>query len=352
MLSRRIIRKWLSIFILGIIILLFIYLLYLLFPFYSQLVAVVIKILTPFLIAAFIAYLLHPMIEKIHQYHIPRSLVIVGVYVLFFGGSAIAMYYGFPALLKQIKEIQQALPNFFDTYRYTVYQLYESTAFLPESFHDQMDLFFNHIEKSIEQWVAQLLNRATKIMDILMVVAVIPVLVFYMLNDFDLIKSSLIKLFPKRYRTRVNRVLPAVDKGLGSYIRGQLLVCFFVGVISYFILLFIKMKYPLVLAVIMSVTNIIPYFGPIIGALPAVIIAFTISTKQVIYVVLGVVIVQIIEGNLLSPYIVGKSVHLHPVFIIFILLVGGEVAGLIGMIVSIPLVTIIKVIIFQSKNDD
>lgn len=352
MLSRRVIRKWLSIFILGIIILLFIYLLYLLFPFYSQLVAVVIKILTPFLIAAFIAYLLHPMIEKIHQYHIPRSLVIVGVYVLFFGGSAVAMYYGFPALIKQIKEIQQALPNFFDTYRYTVYQLYESTAFLPESFHDQMDLFFNHIEKSMEQWVAQLLNRATKIMDILMVAAVIPVLVFYMLNDFDLIKSSLIKLFPKRYRTRVNRVLPAIDEGLGSYIRGQLLVCFFVGVISYLILLFIKMKYPLVLAVIMSVTNIIPYFGPIIGALPAVIIAFTISTKQVIYVVLGVVVVQIIEGNLLSPYIVGKSVHLHPVFIILILLVGGEVAGLIGMIVSIPLVTIIKVIIFQSKNDD
>ncbi|MFB1050728.1 AI-2E family transporter [Paraliobacillus sp. JSM ZJ581] len=352
MLSRRIIRKWLGLFILGIVILLFVYLLYLLFPFYRQLLAIIIKILLPFFIAAFIAYLLHPLIEKIHHYHIPRSFVIIGVYILFFGGAAVASYYGFPALVKQIKELQQALPNFFNTYRHTIYRLYENTAFLPETFHDQMDGFFSHIENSVEDWVANILKRATRIMDIVMVIAVIPVLVFYMLKDFDLIKSSLIKLFPKKHQSKIKLLLPAVDHGLGSYIRGQLIVCFFVGLTSYFILVLINMKYPLILAIIMSVTNIIPYFGPLIGALPAIIIAFTISTKQVIYVGLGVIFVQIIEGNLLSPYIVGKSVHLHPVLIIFILLVGGEIAGIIGMIIAIPLVTIFKVVMNQSKRDN
>ncbi|CQR46931.1 AI-2 transport protein TqsA [Paraliobacillus sp. PM-2] len=352
MLSKRMIRKWLSIFIVGIVILLFIYLLHLLFPFYRQLLTVMIKILTPFLIAAFIAYLLHPLIEKIHQYHVPRSIVIIGIYILFFGGIIVACYHAFPALVKQMKDLQQSLPNFFDTYRSTIYQLYEKTAFLPESFHDQMDMFFNHLETSIENWVANILKQVTRIMDIFMVIAVIPVLVFYMLKDFHLIKSSLIKLFPRKYQPKVKQLWPAVDQGLGSYIRGQLIVCFFVGLTSYLILLLIKMKYPLVLAIIMAVTNIIPYFGPIIGALPAIIIAFTISTKQVIYVALGVVFIQIIEGNLLSPYIVGKSVHLHPILIILILLVGGEIAGIIGMIVAIPLATVVKVVIYQSKDNN
>src|SRR5699024_8782775 len=100
----------------------------------------------------------------------------------------------------------------------------------------------------------------------------------------------------------------------------------------------------LVLSIIMGLTNVIPYFGPIIGAIPAVLITLTISKKLVLFVILAVFIVQIIENNFLSPYIVGKSIRIHPVLIIFALLLGGELGGVVGMIFAVPLLTIGNVI--------
>ena len=86
----------------------------------------------------------------------------------------------------------------------------------------------------------------------------------------------------------------------------------------------------------MGITNLIPYFGPIIGAAPAVLIAFTVSTKLVFFVILSVFAIQLIESNLLSPYIVGKSISIHPAAIIFALLLGGQLFGVIGMIIAVP----------------
>lgn len=251
-----------------------------------------------------------------------------------------------------MKDLQMNLPDFFDTYRKSIYQLYENTSFLPETFHDQLDVLFQKLEQMLMKQVAGLAAYITKIFDALMLLAVVPVLVFYMLKDSELFQSYVLKCIPKKYRSNVEKYAPAINAGLGSYIRGQLIVCLFVGVTMYVGLLFIDMKYPLILAIIVAVTNVIPYFGPLLGIIPAVVIAFTVSIQQVLYVIIVIAFVQIIEGNFLSPYIMGKSVHLHPVMIILILLIGGEIAGIFGMVVAIPLATVIKVIIKHSHAYD
>lgn len=342
--------RWLYWIVLGILLLLFFYLIRILFPFYHLLLVSVLHISTPFILASIVAFLLHPLIEKIHAYQIPRWLAITLIYLLFLGGIGYMGYHIFPAFVTQLKDLQENLPKFIDAYRTTIYHLYESTSFLPETFHDQMDLLFIQLEESTSHYVTSALKNASKIMDLFIIIAVIPVLVFYMLKDYKIIKSVAWKLIPKRYREDSKTLGPAINKSLGDYIRGQLLVCLFVGLTTYIIFLIIGMKYPIVLAILMGITNIIPYFGPIIGAIPAVVIALTISMKQFLYVILGVIVVQLIEGNLLSPYIVGKSVHLHPIIIIFALLVGGEIAGIIGMIVAIPFVTVLKVILLHVKD--
>lgn len=112
-------------------------------------------------------------------------------------------------------------------------------------------------------------------------------------------------------------------------------------------LLFFDLKYPLVLGIIIGITNVIPYFGPIIGAIPAVIIASTMSVKMLIIVVIIIVVLQFLEGNILSPFIVGKSLHMHPLFIMFALLLGGEVGGIVGMVVAVPVLSILKVAIMH-----
>ncbi|MDL4841451.1 AI-2E family transporter [Aquibacillus rhizosphaerae] len=333
----------------GILSLLFIYLLTILFPFYRSLFSIIIKVSSPFIIAALIAYLLHPLIEKLHTYNFPRWFAIIGIYLLFFGGLGYVLYKAYPVLLHQLKDLNENLPHFMNMYRQTIYGFYESTSFLPETIHDKMDEFFVDIEMKIGNILTNSVKQVTKIMDVIIIIAVIPVLVFYMLKDFRLIKTSILKLTPNKYRENGKQLFIKIDKSLGDYIRGQLLVCFFVSLTTYGILWFIDMKYPLLLAIIMGITNIIPYFGPILGSVPAVIIAFTISIDMVIYVIIAVFIVQIIEGNLLSPFIVGKSINIHPILIILALIVGGEFGGIIGMIIAVPILSILKVVIIHTK---
>ncbi|WP_074600926.1 AI-2E family transporter [Sediminibacillus halophilus] len=331
----------------GILAFLFMYLLWILLPLYQTVLTVLLHILTPFIISALIAYLLHPVIEKLHQCNFPRWFAIIGIYIVFFGLSGYLLYKAFPVLLHQLRDLNANLPTFMEQYRNAIYGLYERTAYLPESVHDRMDLLFYRVEEFVGHLLTSVVEQAAKLMDIVILAAVIPVLVFYMLKDFDLIRKVVRGLTPEKYRDDGRKLCLEIDKSLGNYIRGQLLVCLFVSLTTYGFLWLIGMRYPLLLAVIMGVTNIIPYFGPILGAIPAVVIALTISYKMVIYVVIAVFIVQIIEGNLLSPFIVGKSINIHPILIIFALLAGGEVGGIIGMILAVPLLTILKVILFH-----
>lgn len=320
-----------------------------LFPFYRSFLHLLFRLFIPFVISLFIAYLLHPIVEKLHEKHLPRWAAVLLIYTLFFGGIGFALYKAYPILIRQIRDLSKNIPGFIDTYREWVYSLYEQTSAFPEALHDRMDELFRGIEKYAENMVTSVATSLTGAFDIFVIVAVIPVLVFYMLKDFPVMKNVLWKLTPSKYRKEGRVVLQEIDESLGSYIRGQLLVCLFVGVISIGLLWLIGMKYPLLLGSLMGITNIIPYFGPLFGAVPAVIIAFTISGKMVLFVIGTVLAVQLIESNLLSPFIVGKSLHMHPILIIFALLVGGEVGGVIGMILAVPVLTIIRVFIYHTR---
>lgn len=181
-------------------------------------------------------------------------------------------------------------------------------------------------------------------------IALIPFITFYMLKDVDLIKKATWYLTPRKWRKRGVQFLRDVDESLGGYIRGQILVGASIGTIAAFLFWFVDMKYPLLLGVIVGITNIIPYFGPIIALVPITIIAATMSMKMVITSVIIVVILQFLEGNILSPLIVGKSLHMHPLLIMLALFAGGEIAGIIGLILGVPILAILKVILLHSRN--
>jgi predicted PurR-regulated permease PerM len=129
-----------------------------------------------------------------------------------------------------------------------------------------------------------------------------------------------------------------------------LLISLFVGVLATLGFWIIDLPYPLVLGLIAGLTNIIPYFGPLLGAVPAVVVALSMNVNTLIFTLLVILIIQLVEGNLLSPYIMGRSIHIHPLFIIFALLVGGEVAGIPGLILAVPVLTCLKVIISEIRT--
>lgn len=331
--------------IFGIFLFLFVYLMIKLFPFYGAVFSFLWHLLAPFIIACFIAYLLYPVINRIHSLGIPRGLAILFIYLLFFGGVGYLVYRIFPVMLIQIRDLNEQLPQFVSMYEKLIYRMYEYTSFLPETVHDKIDELIIRLEGFVNGLLSNIIESTTKIFDMIVVITVIPVLVFYFLKDDTKIKSYIKRYIPEKYKPRTGKMVRAVDETIGNYIRGQLIVCLFVSITSFILFQLLGLQYALLLALIMGITNIIPYFGPIIGAIPAVAIALTMSGKMVIFVILSVFVMQLIESNLLAPYIVGKSINMHPIAIIFALLLGGQLFGVLGMILAVPVFTTSKVII-------
>ena len=319
-----------------------------LFPFYKTLFSFLWHLFAPFIIAIFIAYLLHPFVMKLHHYNLQKPLAIMLIYLLFFGGVAYLLYLGYPRVVHQIRDLNEQLPQLISMYENTIFKIYESTSFLPEAFHDKLDEFILRIENGLENILETLVGYIENLLDIIIIITVIPVLVFYFLKDYTKIKSFMKQLVPSKYTEQVSQIYYAIDESLGNYIRGQLIVSLFITLATWFIYSILNIDYALILAIIIGLTNIIPYFGPIIGTVPAVLITLSYSGKLVLFVIITTLVIQIIESNFLSPLIVGKSTKIHPITIIFVLLLGAKISGIIGMILAVPTYMIGKEIVIHS----
>jgi predicted PurR-regulated permease PerM len=307
-------------------------------------------IILPFVIAGFITYLLHPIVEKLHEKGLHRGLAIILIYILFFGGIGFALYKGIPAIIDQIKDLSESAPVFAEQYREWIDMLQSHTRAWPDGLQARIDDGIDAFEQKLDSLLTIIVNILAGFLNSALLLMIIPFIAFYMLKDYPLLKKTVWYLTPKSWRKRGTLFLRDVDQSLGSYIRGQLLVCVIIGSISALLFWVVHLKYPLLLGLIVGATNVIPYFGPIIGAVPAVIIAATTSGKLVIYTVVIVFGLQFLEGNILSPYIVGKSLHMHPLLIMVALTAGGEVGGILGMILAVPVLVILKVGIIHAKN--
>jgi predicted PurR-regulated permease PerM len=318
-------------------------------PIWYPITALLKTVFTPFFIAAFITYLLHPVVEKIHQNGIPRPLAILLIYIIFFGGIGYGIYKGVPVIIQQLKDLLENYPQFVRNYRNWVDTIHSQTSNWPDGLHERVEQGFIQIERWLEQVIENIAIGLTQIFDSILLFALIPFLVFYLLKDFNEVKKAVWYLTPTKWRKPGIRFLKDIDQSLGNYIRGQLFVCFVIGIAASIGLWISGMRYPLLLGSIIGITNIIPYFGPFIGAVPAVIIAATISFKMVLIVAGMIFILQFLEGNILSPLIVGKSLHMHPIVIMFALLFGGEAGGVLGLILAVPILAVLKVTILHAK---
>jgi len=307
-------------------------------------------IILPFIIGAFITYLLHPIVEKLHEKGLHRGLAIILIYFIFFGGIGVALYKGIPAIIDQLKDLSESAPAFAEQYRGWIDQLQSHTRAWPDGLQTRINDGIGIFEKKMDSLLTIIVNILMNFLNSALILLIIPFIAFYMLKDFALIKRTMWYITPKKWRKKGSLFLKDVDESLGSYIRGQLLVCVIIGSISALLFWFFHLKYPLLLGLIVGATNVIPYFGPIIGAVPAVIIAATTSVKLVIITLVIVFGLQFLEGNILSPYIVGKSLHMHPLVIMVALTAGGEIGGILGLILAVPVLAVLKVGIIHAKN--
>lgn len=289
-----------------------------------------------------ISYTLTPLHNKLIEKNINKkvSAILLVVFLLLIIASVFVFI--IPSILKESLNAERTLheiQNFIDEFYEKIKPLGNNkTMFMVlgkinEKFDNIMDQTFNNIFEAS-------LNLGENLLSL----AVIPVISYYFLADSDNLSNKVLILFPCKSRNIVKKIIHDINKVLGRYIVGQFMLCILVGILTFIILISLKVEFPVVLSLINAGFNIIPYFGPLFGALPAIIMALLISPKTAIYTMVWLYIVQQIEGNLLSPKITGDSVSMHPLLIIILLIIGGKISGFIGMVLAVPIGVVIKVV--------
>ncbi len=301
-------------------------------------------VLAPFLIAMIISYVLNPIVNLLHRRKVPRTVAVLLIYASFIVSLTVLFMNMIPMFMEQLRELNQHMPELTMRAQDLVNGIHDSKA-LPDSVRDGIQQSLSGLERAISHGISGFINRIGSTINTLFLVFIVPFLAFYMMKDFQLIERSVLTFVPKSKRLEIIKLLKDIDHALGNYIRGQFLVCLIVGALAYVGYMIIDAPYPLLLASIVAVFNIIPYLGPFFGAAPAIVMASTVSLKLVLLVIAVNLIVQVLEGNVISPQVVGRTLHMHPLLIIFAVLVGGELAGIPGLILAVPLFAVFKVII-------
>jgi predicted PurR-regulated permease PerM len=168
---------------------------------------------------------------------------------------------------------------------------------------------------------------------------------FYLLRDGRRLPHYIAKFVPTRLREQSLEVMSEMNRQISSYIRGQIIVSFCIGMLLYVGYLVIGLDYSLVLAIFAACTSVVPYLGPVIAITPALIIAIVTSPIMLLKMVIVWTIVQLVEGKFISPQIMGKNLHIHPITILFVILTAGKLFGIVGIILAIPGYAILKVIV-------
>lgn len=306
-------------------------------------------VISPIFIGLIIAWLFDPFVKFLQSKKIPRIVACIIVYLLFFGGVFLLLSLFMPTFIDQIKDFIGAVPNILKDIRDFSNGLFNNLS----NMHDiDLSSIKGQLYDSIEDigigittnLPTMLLNFGKSLFGGGMTFILGLMIGFYMLFDFDKVNKSLLAIMPKSWRANAMELSVRVNDSLRSYVQGVFFVMLLVFVTQSIGLTLAGLKAPLIFALFCAITDIIPYFGPYIGAIPAVIVGFTMSPIVGICCIISVVIVQLLENNFYQPLIMGHTMKLHPVTIMLSLLIFQHFFGILGMIVATPVVASLKII--------
>ncbi|WP_053957068.1 AI-2E family transporter [Inediibacterium massiliense] len=308
------------------------------------------KLVIPILWAIVFSYLLNPIVTQIDKKGIKRVWSVTIVYLSIIMIIFLISFIVTPAMMKETKKLVELFPQYTKETNQFLNDLYikiekldhfsPELRFMKDSVEENLYKIQNIFTKGMKNITLGIFNIFSKIVTIVL----IPIFSFYFLKDIEYFKKKIMFCIPKSCRCECIRIFRDIHLLLNKFIRGQFIVAFLVGILSVIALLFIQVDFAFLIGMIAGISNIIPYFGPIIGAVPGVFIALLDSPIKALWVILAFTIIQQIESAIITPKIVGESVGLHPITVILSLLLGGEWFGLIGLLFAVPIAAIIKIV--------
>ena len=319
----------------------------------------VLSIISPLFIGLVIAWLFDPIVTYLNKKGLKRGFGAAICYIAFLGIILIIVGSLIPVLSDQINEFAtNTIPSLFETSKTWINDIFENFKnienFDVESMKNELFLKLEKFATNMTSSLPEtLVNVVKSLFSGIGVFCISLIIGFYLLLDYDKNSETIYSLIPKRYREETKKVLTIINTPLKKFVNGSLIDCTVIFVITAIGFSIIGLKSPLLFALFCAITNIIPYAGPYIGGAPAVIIGLTQSTTIGIAVLIFIMIVQALEGNLLQPLIMSKTTKLSPVTIILGLLVFGHFFGIVGMVLSTPIIGVLKALVnfFDDKYD-
>jgi len=310
----------------------------------------IIKIISPVIIGLVIAWLLNPLVSSLSSKGMKRVYSTVIVYIVLISGILLILWTLVPIISNQINDLTKMIPTLVTDITNRINEILDRFANI-----DGLDIetirtgVFTSIEEYGRNIVVSVPDAFVKIVTGLFSSLgqfVIGLLVgFYLLFNFDSASKHLFSFIPKKYYKEVKLLFKVINSKLHSFVKGTLFsssILFLINAIGF---AFAGLKAPVLFGLFCGITNIIPYIGPYIGGVPAIIVGFSQGTVTGILVLMIIVVSQLLEGNILHPLIMSKTMKLHPVTIIVSLLIFGSLFGIVGMVIATPLVSLLKILI-------
>ena len=305
------------------------------------------SILTPFLLAFLLAYLFSPAVKALTVRDIPRGVAIALVYALFALLLVGLIMFGIPEMFRELYKLADSLPRYaneLEQFLAAIQAKYQQAG-LPPGIVKTIDANLGKGEEWLGVKLQSLIDGGVALLGALPLLILAPVLSIYMLYDWERMKSGLKTVVPNNRRPAAIHLGQEINTVFRKFWRGNLVVSVIVGVLTGIGMKLIGMEYALLIGIVSGLFEIIPYFGPVIAAVPALALALLKSPSMVLWVLGVIFIIQQLESNLIQPKIVGDSLGLHPLVLVFVLLAGGELFGVWGMLFAVPTAAVIRVIL-------
>ncbi|MFA5050750.1 MAG: AI-2E family transporter [Patescibacteria group bacterium] len=296
------------------------------------------------LIAVFLAVIINPTVNFFEKRKFPRWLGAFIIYLIIFLILTGLGFAAWPTITEQGKFFINQVPEFFQSIVGKIPVMAQQQFLkIGNQWMNQNFLGDNNIFSFLGDIIGQIIS--------LFMVLIIS---FYLSIQKRTFYNSLNLMIPNRYRHFFEHFMALAQKEVSAWVRGQFIICLIIGILTYIGLLFLKIKFALILAIIAGLFEIIPFIGPVLAAVLAVIVAFVQAPLLGLLVLIFYIIVQQIERIIISPSVMYKVIGLNPAMALIVVLIGGKLAGAIGMIISIPIATVISILIrdyFKEKRE-
>ncbi|MDG4510138.1 AI-2E family transporter [Streptococcus suis] len=308
-------------------------------------------VLLPMILTGLLYYLLNPMVDWMEKHKISRtvgiSILFVLISLLIIWGLAVAI----PSIQEQVTSFAQNLPANIQKIEGQVTSLLQDQRFeqfrptaleLLNKVNDQAVAYAQKFSTSAVNWASNLISTASQI---IVAVLIMPFILFYLLRDGQYLNKHITQYLPTKWREPIGTVLSDVNGQLSNYVRGQVTVAIIVALMFSVMFSIIGLSYPITLGVMAGFLNLIPYLGSFLAMIPAVILGLIAGPIMLIKVLVVFMIEQTIEGRFVTPLIIGSSLSIHPITILFVLLTAGQMYGVLGVLLGIPIYASIKVLV-------